>query len=45
MADIKISNIKLTGLVACVPPAIEVNRFLAFLKEGEAEKVIASTGI
>ena len=45
MADIKISNIKLTGLVACVPPAIEENRFLAFFKEGEAEKVIASTGI
>lgn len=45
MANIKIENIQITGVVACVPSTIEENLNLAFFKEGEAEKVIASTGI
>lgn len=45
MAKIKIENIKISGIVACVPSKIEENRDLSFFKEGEAERVIASTGI
>lgn len=45
MAKIKIENIKISGIVACVPSMVEENKDLSFFKEGEAEKVIASTGI
>lgn len=45
MANIKIDNIQIKGVVACVPKIIEENNSLAFFKEGEAERVIASTGI
>ena len=45
MADIRISNIELVGIVACVPPTVEENLSLSLFKNGEAEKVISSTGI
>lgn len=45
MAKLKIENIKISGVVACVPSTVEENKGLPFFKEGEAEKVIASTGI
>ena len=45
MANIQLKNIQITGIVACVPSFVEENISLPFFKEGEAEKVIASTGI
>ena len=45
MAHLKISNINIQGIVSCVPPTIEDNMEYPLFKEGEAEKVIGSTGI
>ena len=46
MAFLTINNVKIVGMVACVPPTIEENIFLPVFNEvAEAEKVIASTGI
>jgi len=45
MAELKIENIKISGIVTCVPSTIEENVNYPLFKEGEAEKVIASTGI
>ena len=45
MAHLKISNINIQGIVSCVPPTVEDNMEYPLFKEGEAEKVIASTGI
>lgn len=46
MSFLTINHVKISGLVACVPPTIEENRTLSiFEDESEAEKVIASTGI
>lgn len=45
MAFSKINNVAIRGISACVPAHIEENSDLAFFKEGEAERVIAQTGI
>lgn len=45
MANLKISNVSIRGIAACVPSHIEENIDLPVFKEGEAERVIAQTGI
>lgn len=45
MANLKISNVTIKGIAACVPSNIEENINLSVFKEGEAERVIAQTGI
>ncbi|WP_273161301.1 ketoacyl-ACP synthase III [Bacteroides fluxus] len=46
MSQLTIGNIKIAGMAACVPAQVEENLSLAIFKdEGEAKKVIASTGI
>lgn len=46
MSFLTITNVKMVGLAACVPPTVEENISLPiFVDETEAEKVIASTGI
>ena len=45
MAHQLINNVSVVGITTCVPSTVEENQSLSFFKEGEAEKVIASTGI
>jgi 3-oxoacyl-[acyl-carrier-protein] synthase-3 len=46
MAFLTVNNISIKGISACVPAKVEENIDLKlFLRAGEAEKVIASTGI
>ena len=45
MAFLKIENVAIKGLSACVPKKVEENLSLPFYAPGEAEQVIASTGI
>lgn len=45
MAGFNIDNISIRGIVSCTPKTIEENINYPIFQEGEAEKVIASTGI
>ena len=45
MAYFKIENAVIRGISACVPPKVEENKDLPFYGPGEAEQVIAATGI
>lgn len=45
MAFLKIENVAIRGISACVPPKVEENRDLPFYASGEAEQVMAATGI
>lgn len=45
MSNLKIKNVAIKGITACVPENVEENSSLNVFKEGEAEKVIAQTGI
>jgi 3-oxoacyl-[acyl-carrier-protein] synthase-3 len=45
MAFLKIENVAIRGISACVPPKVEENRDLPFYGPGEAEQVITATGI
>lgn len=45
MAFLKIENVAIRGISACVPPKVEENIDLPFYAPGEAEQVIAATGI
>lgn len=45
MAFIKIENVAIRGIAACVPEHVEENIDLPVFKEGEAERVIAQTKI
>ncbi|MCR4612879.1 MAG: ketoacyl-ACP synthase III [Bacteroidaceae bacterium] len=45
MAQLQNSNITIKGIVSCVPPTREDNMEYPLFSEGEAEKVILSTGI
>jgi 3-oxoacyl-[acyl-carrier-protein] synthase III len=45
MAFLSIPHISIRGIAACVPKNIEENIDLGVFKEGEAERVIAQTGI
>lgn len=40
-----VKNVGIAGITTCVPKNVEENSSLSFFKEGEAEKVILSTGI
>ena len=43
MAFLKIPNVAIKGISACVPPGVEENRDIPFYSSEEAEKVIEST--
>lgn len=45
MAFLEINNVSIKGFSACVPKKVEENRDLPFYGPGEAESVIAATGI
>jgi len=45
MAYLSIQNVAIRGIAACVPPAIDENLTAPVFIEGEAERVIAQTGI
>lgn len=45
MAYLKIENVAIKGISACVPPKVEENRDIPFYTPEEAEKVIESTGV
>lgn len=45
MAFLKIPNVAIRGISACVPPKVEENRDIPFYSSEEAEKVIESTGV
>lgn len=45
MAFLKIENVTIKGISACVPPKVEENRDIPFYTLEEAEKVIESTGV
>lgn len=45
MAFVKIDNVAIRGIAACVPKNVEENRTLPFYAEGEAEQVIEAIGI
>ncbi len=45
MADIVIKNVSIKGISACVPKHVEDNLDIPVFNEGEAERVIAQTGI
>ena len=45
MAFLKIDNVAIKGISACVPPKVEENRDISFYAPGEAEQIIKATGI
>lgn len=45
MAQLRIRNVAIKGIAACTPSHVEENIDLPVFKEGEAERVIAQTGI
>lgn len=45
MAFLKVNNVAIRGISACVPPSVEENKDISFYAPGEAEQVITSTGI
>lgn len=45
MAFLKIPNVAIKGISACVPPIVEENKDIPFYTPEEAEKVIESTGV
>ena len=45
MAFLKIDHVAIRGVAACVPPKVEENKDLPFYSPGEAEQVMAATGI
>lgn len=45
MAFLKVDNVAIRGIAACVPPAVEENKDISFYAPGEADQVIAATGI
>ena len=45
MAFLEVKNVKISGIAACVPKHIEDNLTIPVFNEGEAERVIAQTGI
>ncbi len=45
MAFLKIDNVAIRGVSACVPKHVEENKDIPVFKEGEAERVIAQTSI
>lgn len=45
MAFLKILNVSIRGISACVPPKVEENRDIPFYTPEECEKIIESTGV
>lgn len=45
MAFLKIENVAIKGVSACVPPRVEENRRIPFYSPDEAERIIEATGI
>ena len=45
MAFLKIPNVVIRGISACVPPFVEENRNIPYYTPEEAEKIIESTGV
>ena len=45
MAFLKVDNVAIKGIAACVPPSVEENKDIPFYTSEEANKVIQSTGI
>lgn len=45
MAFLKVDNVSIKGISACVPPSVEENKDIPFYALGEAEQIIAATGI
>lgn len=45
MAFLRVENVAIRGISACVPPKVEENRDIPFYAPGEAEQIIAATGI
>lgn len=45
MAFLKIPNVAIRGISACVPPFVEENRDIPFYAPDEVEKIIESTGV
>lgn len=45
MALLKVENVAIRGISACVPPKVEENKDLPFYASGEAEQVMEATGI
>ena len=45
MAFLEIKNVQIAGIAACAPAHIEDNLTIPVFREGEAERVIAQTGI
>ena len=45
MAFIKVKSVRIAGIAACVPKHVEDNLTIPVFREGEAERVIAQTGI
>lgn len=45
MAFLKIDNVAIKGISACVPPSVEENRDIPFYAPSEAEQIIVATGI
>ena len=45
MAFLKVENVAIRGISACVPPKVEENREIPFYTQEEADKVIESTGV
>lgn len=45
MAFLKVENVAIKGIAACVPPLVEENRDITFYTPEEAEQIVAATGI
>ena len=45
MAFLKVENVAIRGISACVPSTVEENKDIPFYTIGEAEQIIAATGI
>ena len=45
MAFLKIPNVAIRGISACVPPKVEENRDIPYYTPEEADKIIESTGV
>lgn len=45
MAFLKIQNVSVRGIAACVPPRIEDNKYIDLYSPNEASQIILSTGI
>ena len=45
MAFLEVKNVRISGIAACAPAHVEDNLAIPVFREGEAERVIAQTGI